>query len=162
MKRPPSRRFSPPPAAAPDFVRFKCPCGAALRIPAARAGGHGVCPKCRRRLQLGTKPGITRVRPRELGAEDPKSGQTFIIDESFRIEDHFKEIAAPLPRIGFRCVCGKRLATSAAHVDKRARCPHCGARLLLVGKTHPRTGTLEIHPLALEVASSGDTMVLDA
>ena len=41
-------------------------------------------------------------------------------------------------------------------------CPHCGARLLLVGKTHPRTGTLEIHPLALEVASSGDTMLLDA
>ena len=165
MKRPPSRKFSPAPAAASDFVRFKCPCGAALRIPAARVGGHGVCPKCRRRLLLGAQTGakgVTRVRPRELGAEDPKSGQTFIIDEPFRIEDHFKEIAAPLPRIGFRCICGKRLATSVGNIDKRARCPHCGARLLLVGKSHPRTGTLEIHPLALEVASSGDTMVLDA
>jgi DNA-directed RNA polymerase subunit RPC12/RpoP len=160
MRRPPPR--SRPAPAAPDIVRFTCPCGAALKIPADRVGGHGICPKCKRRLQLG-RPSSTRVRPRELGAEDEHSGKTFLMEAPFRIEDHFKEIAAPpAARLPFRCPCGRKLATSASNADKKARCPHCGARLLLVGKTHPRTGKLEIHPLALEVPSSGDTMVLDA
>ena len=161
MKRPPTRA-----KAQPAIVRFSCPCGAALRVPADRVGGRGICPKCRRRLQLG-KPRATRVRPRELGEDVDHSGQTFLLEEPFRIEDHFKEIAAPPPRtsnvrVPFLCPCGRKLATSASNVDKRARCPHCGARLLLVGKTNPRTRKLEIHPLALEVPSSGDTMLLDA
>ncbi len=159
MKRPAPRPAKPGPVAD---VRFSCPCGAALRIPAAKVGGHGLCPRCKRRLLLGGKPAVrggTRVRPRDLGEQDP-SGQTFILEE-FRIEDHFKEIQGPPPRIGFRCPCGRKLATSGGNVDKRARCPHCGARLLLTGKTHPRSGKLEIHPLALEVPSSGDTMILD-
>src|SRR5690349_8964931 len=121
MKRP-APRPSPAPAASADFVRFSCPCGAALRIPAARVGGHGLCPRCKRRLLLGSRPGQTRVRPKELGESDP-SGKTFVIDEPFRIEDHFKEIQAPPPRVGFVCPCGKKLATSGANVDKRARCP---------------------------------------
>ncbi len=163
MKRPssrPVRRTEPPTS---DLVRFSCPCGAALRIPASRVGGHGICPKCRRRLLLGAPPrsgSPTRIRPKELGDSDP-SGQTFLIEAPFRIEDHFREIQAPPPRIGFRCPCGRKLATSGGNVEKRARCPHCGARLLLAGKTHPRTGKLEIHPLALDVPSSGDTMILD-
>lgn len=161
MKRPAPKARSAAPA--DDFLRFTCPCGAALRIPASRVGGHGVCPKCKRRLLLGGRvvKGDTRVRPQELGQED-RSGKTFLIEEPFRIEDHFKEMApAPAVRLPFFCPCGRKLATAASNVDKRARCPHCGARLLLVGKTHPRSGKVEIHPLALEVPSSGDTMVLD-
>lgn len=167
MRRP-LRRSSPPPPPppkAPDVVRFSCPCGAALKIPADRVGGHGICPKCKRRLQLGNpkKAGDTRrFRPKELGEKDDHSGKTFILEEPFRIEDHFKEMAPPpVVRLPFRCPCGRKLATSSANVDKKARCPHCGARLLLVGKTS-RAGKLEIHPLALEVPSSGDTMILDA
>jgi DNA-directed RNA polymerase subunit RPC12/RpoP len=165
VKRP-APRSRPAATPSPDVIRFSCPCGAALKIPAERAGGHGVCPKCRRRLQLG-RPKSTRFRPRELGAEEDHSGKTFLLEEPFRIEDHFKEIAPPPPppprsaaRLPFRCPCGRKLATSAANIDKKARCPHCGARLLLVGKTF--RGKLEIHPLALEVPSSGDTMILDA
>jgi len=165
MRRPPPRSRPKPAPAPADVVRFTCPCGAALKIPVDRVGGHGICPKCRRRLQLGSraKSGDTRkIRPRELGEKDDHSGKTFILEEPFRIEDHFKEITGPAPRLPFRCPCGRKLATSAANVDKKARCPHCGARLLLVGKSHPRSGKLEIHPLALEVPASGDTMVLDA
>lgn len=169
MRRPPARaKAAPRPAAAPSsIVRFTCPCGAALRVPAERVGGHGICPKCRRRLQLG-KASAKSVRPRELGEEVDHSGKTFLLEEPFRIEDHFKEIAAPPPprtsnvRVPFVCPCGRKLATSLSNVDKRARCPHCGARLLLVGKANPRSRKLEIHPLALEVPSSGDTMLLDA
>jgi DNA-directed RNA polymerase subunit RPC12/RpoP len=165
MRRPPPRSRPVPAPAPAAVVRFSCPCGAALKIPVDRVGGHGICPKCRRRLQLGSraKSGDTRkIRPRELGNKDDHSGKTFLLEEPFRIEDHFKEMAAPPVRLPFRCPCGRKLATSSSNADKKARCPHCGARLLLVGKTHPRSGKMEIHPLALEVPSSGDTMVLDA
>src|SRR5688500_3797546 len=104
MRRP-TPRSRPAPAPAPaDLIRFSCPCGAALKIPVDRVGGHGICPKCRRRLQLGSraKSGDTRkIRPRELGEKDDHSGKTFILEEPFRIEDHFKEIAAPPARLPF-------------------------------------------------------------
>jgi DNA-directed RNA polymerase subunit RPC12/RpoP len=92
---------------------------------------------------------------------DPHSGGTFMMDE-FRIEDHFKEIVEPPAKISFGCPCGRRLAAAPRMVDKRGKCPHCGARLLLVGKTHPRTGKLEIHPLVLDDAGTGDTMMIEA
>ena len=153
----------PPPRPAPtSYLRIRCPCGAALRIPVEKAGGHGVCPKCKRRLLLGVRKiaGRKEVAPSELGRRDP-SGETFMMESPYRIEDHFREIPEPPARLSFRCCCTRRLAVPPRLVDKRVRCPHCGARLLLVGKSHPRTHKIEIHPLIVEAPPSGDTMVLD-
>jgi hypothetical protein len=80
--------------------------------------------------------------------------------KSYRIEDHFQEIAEIPDKLPFKCPCGRRLVSRPAMVDKRGKCPWCQARLLLVGKVNPRTRKLEIHPLVVEAPRSGDTMVL--
>jgi DNA-directed RNA polymerase subunit RPC12/RpoP len=146
----------PPPV--PELLRFKCPCGAALKIPASQVDGHGRCSRCRRRLLLSGKTGTGGklvIHPLVLDDSKRSSGRTFLI------EDHFKEVPAPQDKVGFRCPCGRQLFARPDMVDKRGKCPECGARLLLVGKTHPRTRKLEFHPLILEEASSGDTMMID-
>lgn len=79
---------------------------------------------------------------------------------SYRIEDHFQEMAEVPEKLPFKCPCGRRLVSRPAMVDKRGKCPYCQARLLLVGKVNPRTRKLEIHPLVVESPRSGDTMVL--
>ena len=84
-------------------------------------GGHGACPKCRRRLLLGTKKvaGRVQVAPSALGRKDP-SGQTFLIENTYRIEDHFREIpSAHAAKISFRCPCYKKLAVPPKLVDRR-------------------------------------------
>jgi DNA-directed RNA polymerase subunit RPC12/RpoP len=137
-------------------LRFKCPCGAALKIHPSQVDGHGRCSKCGRRLLLAGKAGPGGrivVHPLVLDERGKSTGQTFLID------DHFREVAAE--KIGFHCPCGRKLFARPAMVDKRGKCPDCGARLLLVGKTHPRSKKVEIHPLILEEASSGDTMMID-
>jgi DNA-directed RNA polymerase subunit RPC12/RpoP len=160
--KPKTRRAAaaPPP---PDVIRFVCTCGAQLKIPAWRVDGHGVCPRCRRRLHLTGKQdpsGRTVVHPLVLGDAE-KSGQTFLIDDQFRIEDHFKEIPEAVDKIPFACPCGRKLVARPHLLDKRGKCPECGARLLLVGKTNPRTQRLEIHPLVLDEAGTGDTMTIE-
>lgn len=167
-KRPAPKPAAPPPpppqAADPDYLRFTCPCGAALKIPAWRVDGHGVCPRCKRRLLLTGRSdttGKSTVNPLLLGGEEEKSGQTFMIEDQFRIEDHFREIPDPQEKIAFHCPCGFKLHARPAMVDKRGKCPQCSARLLLVGKKNPRTQLLEIHPLVVDEAPSGDTQVFE-
>jgi len=80
--------------------------------------------------------------------------------KSYRIEDHFQEIAEIPEKMAFKCPCGRRLVARPSNVDKRGKCPWCQARLLLVGKVNPRTKRLEIHPLVVESPPSGDTMVI--
>jgi hypothetical protein len=80
--------------------------------------------------------------------------------KSYRIEDHFQEIAEVPEKMAFKCPCGRRLVARPSNVDKRGKCPWCQARLLLVGKVNPRTKKLEIHPLVVESPRSGDTMVI--
>jgi len=80
--------------------------------------------------------------------------------KSYRIEDHFQEIAEVPEKLPFKCPCGRRLVARPSNVDKRGKCPWCQARLLLVGKVNPKTRKLEIHPLMVESPKSGDTMVL--
>jgi DNA-directed RNA polymerase subunit RPC12/RpoP len=165
MKKPPQRPTKPASPAPPqDVVRFACACGAALRIPAWRVDGRGVCPKCRRRILLAGKAGpsgATVVHPLVLGQEDP-SGRTFLIDDAYRIEDHFREIPEAQDKIAFFCPCGFKLHARPAQIDKRGKCPECGARLLLVGKTNPRTRKLEIHPLVIDDATgTGDTQTFE-
>ena len=80
--------------------------------------------------------------------------------KSYRIEDHFQEIAEVPEKLPFKCPCGRRLVARPSNVDKRGKCPWCQARLLLVGKVNPRTRKLEIHPLVVESPRSGDTMVI--
>lgn len=138
-------------------IRCTCPCGAVLRIPAASLDKEGPCPRCRRRLHFTGKcdeQGRWSVHP--LVVEDGTKTRT----RSFRIEDHFREIPIP-QKISFHCPCGRRLVARPAMVDKRGRCPFCGNRLLLVGKTDPKTLKVEIHPLALEAPLSGDTFMLE-
>lgn len=83
-----------------------------------------------------------------------------VAGKSYRIEDHFQEIAEIPEKLPFKCPCGRRLVARPSNVDKRGKCPWCQARLLLVGKVNPRTRKLEIHPLVVESPRSGDTMVI--
>jgi|GraSoiStandDraft_4_1057263.scaffolds.fasta_scaffold80087_2 hypothetical protein len=80
--------------------------------------------------------------------------------KTFRIEDHFQEIADIPEKMAFKCPCGRRLVARPSNVDKRGKCPWCQARLLLVGKVNPKTKKLEIHPLVVESPPAGDTMVI--
>jgi hypothetical protein len=153
---------APPPPPPDEYVRFACPCGAALKIPAWRMDGHGLCPRCKRRLLLAGKAdskGNSVVKP--LLLEGDRNGQTFMIEDQFRIEDHFKEIPEPQDKIAFHCPCGFKLHARPILVDKRGKCPTCGSRLLLVGKKNPRTQKLEIHPLVVDEAPSGDTQLFE-
>jgi DNA-directed RNA polymerase subunit RPC12/RpoP len=81
--------------------------------------------------------------------------------KTYRIEDHFQEIAPSQAKISFKCPCGRKLVAKPAMADKRGKCPWCQARLLLVGKVNPRTRLLEIHPIVLEAQRSGDTMMIE-
>lgn len=165
MRKPvkPKARAAKPAAPPPDeYIRFTCPCGAALKIPEWRLDGHGVCPRCKRRLLLSgkeTPKGGSQVRP--LVLEGDRNGQTFVIEPQYRIEDHFKEIPDAQDKIAFHCPCGFKLHARLAMVDKRGKCARCGARLLLVGKKNARSGLLEIHPLVVDEAPSGDTTLFE-
>jgi hypothetical protein len=153
---------TPPPPPGEEYLRFTCPCGASLKIPEWRLDGHGVCPRCKRRLLLTGKAGrdgASVVKP--LVLEGDRNGQTFMIEDQYRIEDHFKEIPQAQEKIAFHCPCGFKLHARPSMVDKRGKCPECGARLLLVGKRNARTQMLEIHPLVVEEASSGDTQLVE-
>lgn len=158
--RPKLTKPAAPPPAPPsdDYLRFVCPCGAALKIPAWRVDQHGLCPKCKRRLLL-TAQGSSSVKPIPLDGD--RNGSTFMIEDQYRIEDHFKEIPQAQDKIGFHCPCGFKLHARPSLVDKRGKCPECGARLLLVGKRNARTQLLEIHPLVVDEASSGDTQLVE-
>jgi DNA-directed RNA polymerase subunit RPC12/RpoP len=127
-------------------------------VPAWRVDSHGLCPKCKRRLLLVGKTdrsGQIAIQPMVLDNDAKASGQTFLI------EDHFKELPDLPDKIGFHCPCGFKLFARPGMLDKRGKCPHCGARLLLVGKQNPRTHQLEIHPLVVEEAPSGDTQMFE-
>jgi predicted nucleic-acid-binding Zn-ribbon protein len=163
--RPKAKAQPPPEQPADEYIRFTCSCGAALKIPAWRVDGHGKCPKCKRRLLLSGKidaKGKGFILPLVLESAD-RSGQTFMIEPQYRIEDHFKEIEEPQDKIPFTCICSFRMNARPNMVDKRGKCPKCGARLLLVGKKNPRTHRLEIHPLVLEEDEkrSGDTQIVE-
>src|SRR5215470_8920783 len=130
------RKAKPGPPPAPpqdDHIRFFCSCGAPLKIAIAQINGHGKCPRCKHRLLLRGKVdsrGKTFVLPFVL-EDDKSSGQTFMIEPIYRIEEHFREIKAPPDKLGFDCICGSRIFASSAMVGKRGKCPKCGARLLL-------------------------------
>ncbi|HLY07713.1 MAG TPA: hypothetical protein VKW04_00280 [Planctomycetota bacterium] len=102
------------------------------------------------------KAAPSRVPPKTVKAATVKAPAA----GSYRIEDHFQEMAEIPEKLPFKCPCGRRLVTRPSMIDKRGKCPHCQARLLLVGKVNPRTRKLEIHPLVVESPRSGDTMVL--
>jgi hypothetical protein len=90
-----------------------------------------------------------------------RSGETFMIEPQYRIEDHFKELEAPQEKIGFECICGAKMFAKPHLVNKRGKCPKCGARLLLVGKKNRQTQRLEIYPRVLEEKQSGDTQIFE-
>jgi DNA-directed RNA polymerase subunit RPC12/RpoP/phage FluMu protein Com len=144
-------------AASPEPLRAACPCGALLRIPPASLDKDGRCPRCKRLLHFtGKRDERGRLSVHPLVVDDGKKVRT----RSFRIEDHFREIPVP-QKIPFFCPCGRKLFARPETVDKRGRCPFCGARLLLVGKTDARTHKVEIHPLTLDAPLSGDTFLLE-
>ena len=153
MKKPvprPGRDAAPP-------LRVTCPCGVTLRIAASAVDKDGDCPRCHRRLHFtGKRDERGRLTVHPLVVDDGKRPRT----RSFRIEDHFREIPIP-QKIPFYCPCGRKLVARPTMVDKRGRCPFCGARLLLVGKTDSKTQKVEIHPLTLEAPLSGDTFLLE-
>lgn len=107
-----------------------------------------------------TKTGVTRIAPSATrpGVKAPPTRTAGA--NSYRIEDHFREISEIPAKLPFKCPCGRRLVARPQNVDKRGKCPHCQARLLLVGKVNPRTSKLEIHPLVVEAPQSGDTVVI--
>lgn len=111
------------------------------------------------------KPIVVKAPPSKIVKPSPAKAPTKVVPKaatgSYRIEDHFQEVAEVPEKLSFKCPCGRKLVSRPNMVDKRGKCPHCQARLLLVGKVNPRTRKLEIHPLVVESPRSGDTMVID-
>jgi DNA-directed RNA polymerase subunit RPC12/RpoP len=115
------------------------------------------------------KPLVVKTAPAKAGTKTmkavPAKAPTKVAPKaptgSYRIEDHFQEVAEVPEKLSFKCPCGRKLVSRPNMVDKRGKCPYCQARLLLVGKVNPRTRKLEIHPLVVESPRSGDTMVID-
>jgi hypothetical protein len=112
------------------------------------------------RKAIVVKPATVKIKTSVTTTGTKVMTKTATGGKSYRIEDHFQEIAEVPDKLPFKCPCGKRLVARPTNVDKRGKCPWCQARLLLVGKVNPRTRKLEIHPLVVESPRSGDTMVI--
>jgi hypothetical protein len=113
------------------------------------------------RKAIVVKPATTKIPVRtSVTTTGTKVTTRTASGKTFKIEDHFQEIAEIPAKLPFKCPCGRKLVARPSNVDKRGKCPFCQARLLLVGKVNSRTRKLEIHPLVVESPPSGDTMVI--
>lgn len=84
-------------------IAIQCNCGARMRVPAAKAGKRGKCPKCGAVLDI----------PAASEPEGPVSAEPVVTDDG---------------RIKFACdSCGKSLKVPQEAAGRRVKCPKCSA-----------------------------------
>ena len=84
-------------------IAIQCNCGARMRVPAAKAGKRGKCPKCNSVLDI----------PSASQPDLPTAAAPVVAEDG---------------RIKFACdSCGKSLKVPAEAAGRRVKCPHCSA-----------------------------------
>lgn len=182
------RRSNPPTVAAPKPAivvpppsgwRMRCMCGSILEISSTDDGRRSECSVCRRRFDVrftedvGT--GQKGVSLHYL-TDDRRSGETSEIGggtTSFDLPSPVSDPRAASHGVGlllepevpdeahFRCPCKQLLAIPKALYDKRAKCPGCGARMLIFLLWDAGRKTFTLQHFSLIDKSSGKTQVLE-
>ena len=95
------------------MIRFTCPsCGRTLSVPASSAGKQSRCPGCNAVSQVPASRPKAAVTPRK--------------------ETRAPAAPSPSPLTQFACPsCRKAVRVAASSAGSRAKCPHCGAVLLI-------------------------------
>lgn len=120
-------------SSTPDVIKFHCPCGQKVSVPAALAGKSGTCPACKQRLQIPAASAVpppqppaksrTPTRPVQV-PEDPPVAATAVPS----VDEHASSETQDLPRpaIPFECLrCGHKGLAAPSFAGKTARCK-CG------------------------------------
>lgn len=72
--------------AGDGFIRFSCPCGRRLKVPAIDPPAHGQCPDCRRIVPVPARPGALPPGHPEAPTEDLAPADAALLDRWVR--DH--------------------------------------------------------------------------
>lgn len=88
-----------------ESIRFTCPCGKSIKVPAKYAGKTGVCPGCKSKVEIPEEP-ATEAAPMPLQPTRPE--QQFI---------------------RLRCQCGQTIKVAGEHAGKIGRCPKCSKQV---------------------------------
>ena len=149
-------------------------CGSILEVSAEDDGRRSTCPVCQRRFDVrftedvGT--GQKGVSLHYL-TDDRKSGETSTIGggtTSFQLPamdpsaaTHGLLMEPELPdEAHFRCPCKALLAIPKALYEKRAKCPGCGARMLIFLLWDARSSSFTLQHFSLIDKTSGQTQIL--
>ena len=120
-------------------------CGAILEIPPEADGKHRSCPSCSRRFEIrfteDLTPGQRGVSLHYLTDNKSSGGTSTVGGGTTSFELGFSDPSAathglllepePPEEAHFQCACKAMLAVSRKQYEKRARCPACGARMLI-------------------------------
>lgn len=97
------------PQTADDFIRFRCPCGVKLKIPAAATGRRIRCPKCSKTFLAATDqpaPAKAATVP-----PTPAANEDNLLSDLLAAESSSEAIQAP------------------PSADKATKCPNCGSAM---------------------------------
>ena len=102
-----------------EHVVVLCGCGKRLRFPSSRIGKRGLCPGCKKVIE------ITAERSTILSA-----------------------VADTPRRIRVTCSCGRLFLVSEKHADRRTRCPACHSELVIPPLRLPPLSNIQRPPAA--------------
>ena len=164
---------APPPA---SIWRMRCMCGAIMEVSGEDDGRRSSCPVCRRRFDVRFTEDVTSGQKGvslHYLTDDRKSGETSTVgggttsfmlpgpDPSAATHGHGFTTEPDLPdEAHFRCPCRALLAVPKSLYEKRAKCPSCGARMLIFLFYDAAARSFTLQHFSLIDQSSGSTRVL--
>jgi predicted RNA-binding Zn-ribbon protein involved in translation (DUF1610 family) len=142
---------APPPSSPDGFIRFHCPCGRRLKVPAAERPTHGRCPDCGRVVPVPSTaeraalpPGHPETPTAEMAAADRATLERWVRDHQARTgSGDLAETPAvapprPAPEPSTALSAG---ASGAPRVEAGLRtCPRCGRPVHMQARTCPDCG----------------------
>jgi len=105
-----------------DAGTVRCACGAAVKVPADAVGREQACPSC-------------TVPFKAVWAVDPKTRGRVLT----RTAASGKEIRIPAGSHQLVCACGQILVARKEQAGKKAKCPVCGASMVIESFKDPQT-----------------------
>jgi len=158
---------APPPA----VHEMACLCGQLLRVKGTLDDTRCGCPACGRKFLATFAPDPTTGKeilcPVYLGDSKEAAGDTFIVEAAPKSPtapagggalDEALEPNPP-PNLSFTCPCGLKLSARKELYDKRAKCPKCGARMLLSLSYDSQEKRFTLNVVRITDAPSGDTWI---
>lgn len=173
------RKVAPPAADAsaaasrPAHWRMRCMCGTILEIAAEDDGKRQTCATCRRvfdiRFTEDVGSGQKGVSLLYHGGENKANEETSVGagTTSFELSSGGNPNPAGLlmepdlpDEAHFKCGCGALLAVAKAQFEKRAKCPACGARMLIFMLFDSAKASFNLQTFTLVDQSTGSTQIL--